>query len=157
MPDGAQASPAAIPAPATGDGSRQVIGAGPGRSAFRWAGLRRSGLGAATIPDLPSPDPSLRLDLSRYEGVYRRPGTRYEVVARGARLHLILQLDPMHAEFLGKPDRITYELLPVSETHFLMPSEDPFEDVQTVAIYDFVDGRARYLHTNCRVHPRSGE
>jgi hypothetical protein len=55
---------------------------------------------------------------------------------------------------LGKPDRIRYELLPVSETHFLMPSNDPLEDTQTVAIYDFERGRARYLHTNCPVNPR---
>jgi hypothetical protein len=60
----------------------------------------------------------------------------------------------MHAEFLGKPARIRYELLPVSETHFLMPPSDPLEDTQTVAI--FADGTARYLHTSCRVHPRRG-
>jgi hypothetical protein len=35
-----------------------------------------------------------------------------------------------------------------------MPSADPLEDTQTVALYDFVDGRAEYLHTNCRVAPR---
>ena len=57
-------------------------------------------------------------------------------------------------DFLGKPERLTYDLLPVSETHFLMPPNDPLEDTQTVAIYDFQDGRARYLHTNCRVSPR---
>ena len=112
-------------------------------------------LGAATIPDLPQPDRTLGLDLSRYEGVYRRPGTRYEVTADGATLHLTLDLDPMQAQFLGKPDRIRYELLPVSETHFLMPSDDPLEDTQAVAIYDFEHGRAQYLHTNCRVHPRA--
>ena len=28
------------------------------------------------------------------------------------------------------------------------------QDAQTVAIYDFADGAARYLHTNCRIHPR---
>ena len=44
----------------------------------------------------------------------------------------------------------------MSETHFLMPPADPLEDTQTVAIYDFTGGAARYLHTNCRVHPRSG-
>jgi hypothetical protein len=111
-------------------------------------------LGEATIPDLPAPDPSLSLDPARYEGVYARPGTRYEVTAGNGRLHLTLDLDPMHAQFLGKPDRVTYELLPVSETHFLMPSDDPLEDTQTVAIYDFHNGQARYLHTNCRVSPR---
>lgn len=41
----------------------------------------------------------------------------------------------------------------MSETHFLMPPSDPLEDTQTVAIHDFTDGAARYLHTNCRVHP----
>lgn len=37
-----------------------------------------------------------------------------------------------------------------------MPPSDPLEDTQTVAIYDFDGGQARYLHTNCRVHPRVG-
>lgn len=107
-------------------------------------------------PDLPKPDPAVRLELDRYEGVYERPGTRFEVVAADAGLHLIHDLDPMHAAFLGKPERITYELQPVSRTHFLMPPTDTMEDIQTVAIYDFTDrGRARFLHTNCRVHPRS--
>lgn len=113
-------------------------------------------LGTVTIPDLPTPDPSLRLDLSRYVGVYERLGTRYEVSAEGGRLYLTLVLDPLHARVLQKPDRLRYELLPVSETHFLAPSRDPLEDTQTVAIYDFVDGAARYLHTNCRVNPRTG-
>jgi CubicO group peptidase (beta-lactamase class C family) len=113
-------------------------------------------LGTVTIPDLPVPDPTLHLDLSRYEGVYERPGTRFELSTDGGTLRLTLVLDPMQAEFLQKPDRISYELLPVSETHFLMPPADPLEDTQTVAIYDFTDGTARYLHTNCRVHPRSG-
>jgi CubicO group peptidase (beta-lactamase class C family) len=112
-------------------------------------------LGTVTIPELPPPDPTLKLDLSRYEGVYERPGARYEVSAEDGKLHLTLVLDPMQAEFLQKPDRMRYELLPVSETHFLMPSADPLEDTQTVAIYDFTNGTARYLHTNCRVHPRS--
>jgi CubicO group peptidase (beta-lactamase class C family) len=111
-------------------------------------------LGAPTIPDLPPPARLPGLDLSRYEGGYGRPGTRYVVSAEGKRLFVTLDLDPMQAQFLGKPDRLRYELLPVSETHFLMPSADPLEDTQTVAIYDFVDGRAQYLHTNCRVHPR---
>ncbi|MFH8369611.1 serine hydrolase domain-containing protein [Streptomyces sp. NPDC018031] len=113
-------------------------------------------LGTATIPGPPAPDPALRLDLSRYEGVYGRPGARYEVTAESGRLYLTLVLDPVQAAFLRKPDRIGYELLPVSETHFLMPPADPSEDTQTVAIYEFTDGRARYLHTNCRVHPRQG-
>ncbi len=113
-------------------------------------------LGTVTIPDLPAPDAALNLDLSRYEGVYERPGARYEVSAEGGKLTLTLVLDPMQAEFLQKPDRIQYGLLPVSETHFLMPQADPLEDNQTVAIYDFTNGTARYLHTNCRVHPRSG-
>ena len=76
--------------------------------------------------------------------------------AEHGQLRLTLFLDPMHAEFLQRPDRIRYELLPVSETHFLMPPTDPLEDTQTVAIYDFANGAARYLHTNCRVHPRRG-
>jgi hypothetical protein len=115
-----------------------------------------TGLGAATIPDLPAPRPELAAagDLSRYAGVYGRPGARYEVAAENGGLRLTLTVDPMTARFLGKPERITYELLPVSETHFLMPSDDPLEDTQTLAIYDFQHGKARYLHTNCRVNPR---
>lgn len=112
-------------------------------------------LGAVTIPDLPKPDPSPQLDLSRYEGTYGRLGTRYEVAAEDGRLSLTFFLNPMHASFLGKPERITYDLLPVSDTHFLMPSDDPLEDTQTVAIYDFKHGAAQYLHTNCRVNPRA--
>ncbi|WIX91611.1 serine hydrolase [Amycolatopsis sp. DG1A-15b] len=113
-------------------------------------------LGTAVPPELPEPDPALKLDLPRYEGVYERPGARYEVSAEGGALRLTLDLDPMQAEFLGKPARLTHELLPVSPTHFLMPSADPLEDTQTVAIYDFTEGAARFLHTNCRVHPRRG-
>lgn len=114
-------------------------------------------LGAVTVPDLPKPDLTLKLDLSRYEGVYERPGARYEVEAEGGKLFLTFVLNPMQAQFLGKPERITYKLLPVSETHFLMPSDDPLEDTQTVAIYDFKNGVAQYLHTNCRVNPRVGD
>jgi CubicO group peptidase (beta-lactamase class C family) len=111
-------------------------------------------LGAVTIPDLPKPDPTLSLDLSRYEGAYERPGARYEVEAEGGKLYLTFVLNPMQAHVLGKPERIKYELLPISETHFLVPSDDPLEDTQTVAIYDFKNGVAQYLHTNCRVNPR---
>ncbi|WP_413105141.1 serine hydrolase [Streptomyces sp. Inha503] len=113
-------------------------------------------LGTATIPDPPAPDAVLNLDLPRYEGVYERPGARYEVSAEGGKLYLTLVLDPMQAAFLQKPDRVRYQLLPVSETHFLMPSADPLEDTQTVAIYDFTNGPAQYLHTNGRVNPRTG-
>ncbi|MEU1522733.1 serine hydrolase domain-containing protein [Nocardia rhamnosiphila] len=113
-----------------------------------------TGLGTVTIPDLPVPDTTLNLDLSKYEGIYGRPGARYEVSAEGGKLYLTLVLDPKQAEFLQRPDRIRYELLPVSETHFLMPPTDPLEDIQTVAIYDFTNGTARFLHTNCRVNLR---
>ncbi|MEU2030178.1 serine hydrolase domain-containing protein [Nocardia amamiensis] len=111
-------------------------------------------LGMATIPELPAPDATLNLDPSRYEGVYERPGARYEVSAERGQLYLTLVLDPMQAEFLQKPDRVRYELLPVSETHFLMPPADSSEDTQTVAIYHCTNGTAGYLHTNCRVNPR---
>ncbi|MDT0345317.1 serine hydrolase domain-containing protein [Streptomyces litchfieldiae] len=111
-------------------------------------------LGTVTIPDLPAPDTTLELDPSRYVGAYGRPGARYEVSAEGGKLYLTLVLDPTQAQFLRKPDRIGYELLPVSETHFLMPPADSLEDTQTVALYDFTNGSARYLHTNCRVNPR---
>jgi hypothetical protein len=111
-------------------------------------------LGAGTVPALPEPDPALVLDPSRYEGSYERPGTRYDVVAEHGRLRLGFTMDPMEAELLGRPQRIDHELLPISETHFLMPSDDPLEDPQTVAIYDFENGAAQYLHVNCRVNPR---
>lgn len=112
-------------------------------------------LGAAPIPDLPEPNLALKLDLSRYEGAYARPGgARYEVEAEGRKLSLSFVLDSKQAQLLGKPERTTYELLPISETHFLMPSNDPLEDTQTVAIYDFKHGVAQYLHSNCRVNPR---
>jgi CubicO group peptidase (beta-lactamase class C family) len=111
-------------------------------------------LHTVTIPDLPTPDRTLGLDLSRYEGVYGRPGTSYEVAAEGGKLCLTLNRNPMQAQVLGKPDRVRYELLPISETHFLMPSGDPLEHIQTVAIYDFDNGHAQYLHTNCRVNPK---
>lgn len=111
-------------------------------------------LGTVTIPEPPAPHPTLDLDLSRYEGVYERPGARFEVAAEAGHLYLTLALDPMEAAFLQRPDRIRYRLLPVDETHFLMPPTDPLEDTQTLAIYDFTDGPARYLHTNARVHPR---
>ncbi|MEV6324085.1 hypothetical protein AB0M45_23290 [Nocardia sp. NPDC051787] len=78
----------------------------------------------------------------------------HEVSAERGQLYLTLVLDPMQAEFLQKPDRIRYELLPVSETHFLMPPSDALEGTQTAAIYDFTNGSAGYLHTNCRVNPR---
>jgi CubicO group peptidase (beta-lactamase class C family) len=111
-------------------------------------------LGAITIPDLPRPDPTLGLDPSRYVGAYARPGARYEVRAEGRGFTLTYVLSPMQARVLGRPDRTRYELLPVSETHFLMPPTNPLEDTQTVAIYNFQDGAARYLHANCRVNPR---
>ena len=57
--------------------------------------------------------------------------------------------------FLGRPDRVTRPLLPVDGTRFLVPSDDPLEDTQTLALYGPDDGPARYLHTNCRVHPRT--
>jgi len=114
-------------------------------------------LDLGTIPPPPKPDLELTPDPGRYQGVYERPGSRYEVSTEDGDLHLTFHLDPMHAQFLGRPDRITYRLLPISETHFLMPPTDPLEDPQTVAIYDFQDGTARYLHTNSRVSPRTAE
>jgi CubicO group peptidase (beta-lactamase class C family) len=112
-------------------------------------------LGAPTIPDLPKPNPDLTLDPSGYVGVYERLGTHYEVTSSNDSLHMTVALDPMQAEFMGKPERLTYKLLPISETHFLMPPEDPLEDPQTVALYDFRNGAAQYLHTNSRVTPRA--
>jgi CubicO group peptidase (beta-lactamase class C family) len=111
-------------------------------------------LGAVTMPDLPQPDPALSLDVARYEGVYERPGARYEVRARGTTLSLTFVQDPWKARVSGQPERTTYDLLPIDDTHFLMPPNHPLEDRQTVAIYGSTNGVARYLHTNCRVHPR---
>jgi CubicO group peptidase (beta-lactamase class C family) len=111
-------------------------------------------LGAVTIPPLPDPDPTLELDPARYVGVYERPGARFEVTAEDGRLRLKLDVDPMHAEIMGLPGRITHDLLPISDTHFLMPPATALEEPQTAAIFDFHDGRARYLHTNARLHPR---
>ena len=113
-------------------------------------------LGAPTVPSLPEPDPSIRLDPRWYVGDFQRPGVRYEVRAADGGLALTFVGDPWQARMAGQPERTTYRLLPVSETHFLMRSDDPHEDDQTAAIYDFRDGPARYLHTNCRVHPRLG-
>jgi CubicO group peptidase (beta-lactamase class C family) len=132
-----------------------LVNGGPRESFYRKVFNQiLSDLGAVTIPDLPKPDPTLSLDLSRYEGVYERPGARYEVEAEGGKLSLTFVLNRLQAHVLGKPERITYKLLPISETHFLMPADDPLEDTQTVAIYDFKNGVAQYLHTNCRVNPR---
>ena len=108
-----------------------------------------------TIPPLPEPDLGLAVDPSRYVGTYARPGSTFEVTAEGTQLRLAVGRDPMHAAFMGLPDRTTYDLLPISETHFLMPPVGALEDAQTVAIYDFRQGVAQYLHTNCRVHPRA--
>jgi CubicO group peptidase (beta-lactamase class C family) len=114
-------------------------------------------LGAAAIPDLPMPNRSIKLDLSQYEGVYGRPGVRYEIEAKQGRLYLTFVRDPFQAQILRKPERIQHELLPISETHFIMPSNNPLEDTQTVAIYDFKNRVAQLLHTNCRVNPRIQE
>lgn len=110
--------------------------------------------GAPAPPDLPVPDPLLRLDPGRYTGVYGRPGGHYEVTADGERLRLAYVTDAERSGLLGIPDRTEYDLLPVSETHFLLPARNALEDTQTLALYDFPEGRARYLHTNCRVNPR---
>jgi CubicO group peptidase (beta-lactamase class C family) len=112
-------------------------------------------LGTATLPNLPEPDQALALDLSKYEGRYERPGGyRYDVSAIGGQLAVTTYLDPMQAAVLRKPTSSTRALLPINEAHFLMPTNDPLEDRQTMAIYDFEDGRARYLHHGLRAHPR---
>lgn len=111
-------------------------------------------LGTATIPPLPIPDPALTLDPARYVGVYERPGTRFEVTSEHGRLQLHLDVDPMRAAIMGTRNRITHDLLPVDDTHFVLPPNTPLEDKQTAAIVGFRDGRAQYLHTNARLHPR---
>jgi CubicO group peptidase (beta-lactamase class C family) len=112
-------------------------------------------LGAPAIPPLPAPSAAVSLDVSRYVGSYGRPGIGFSVTAEDGRLFNTVSIDPWQAEFMGRAASTTYDLLPVSPTHFLMPPAHPLEDTQTVALYDFVDGRAQYLHTNCRVHPRT--
>ena len=111
-------------------------------------------LGTVTVPPPPDPDPTFSLDPERYVGVYERPGTRFEVTTEGGGLRLSLNVDSMRAEIMGLPDRITHDLLPISDTHFLMPPTTALEEPQTAAIYDFRDGRSHYLHTNARLHPR---
>jgi CubicO group peptidase (beta-lactamase class C family) len=111
-------------------------------------------LGAPPVPALPEPDPGLVLDPARYVGAYARPGTRFEVTVEGRDLHLTYLLDPMTARLLGRPRRTTRPLLPITATRFVVPPGDSLEDTETVALYGFDDGPARYLHTNCRVHPR---
>ncbi|MFE5672027.1 serine hydrolase domain-containing protein [Agromyces sp. NPDC056523] len=112
-------------------------------------------LGLGRIPPLPPPNSGLVLDPSRYVGVYERPGTAFEVTAMDGRLFATVDLNPMQAAFMGLPDRITYDLQPISETHFVMPPVGQLEDPQTVAIFDLERGGPRYLHTNCRLHPRT--
>jgi hypothetical protein len=112
-------------------------------------------LGAVTIPDLPAPNRSLELDLSRYEGLYERPGgNRYAVAAVGDHLVVTTHFDPMRASVMRRPTAARSELLPISETHFLMPTDDPLEDMQTIALYDVEDGVSHYLHHGLRAHPR---
>jgi CubicO group peptidase (beta-lactamase class C family) len=112
-------------------------------------------LGTATIPPLPIPGgPTLALDPARYIGVYERPGTRFEVTAEHGSLQLYLDVDPMQAAIMGTPDRVTHDLLPIDDTHFLMPPNTPLEEPQTAAIFRLGNGR-RYLHTNARLHPRA--
>jgi CubicO group peptidase (beta-lactamase class C family) len=133
-----------------------LTNAGPRESFHRQAfNAILADLGALTVPELPEPDPAIALDLARYTGTYQRPGVRYEVDAAGGRLHLTKVRDAWHARVSGRPERTTYQLLPVDETHFLMPSDDPLEDTHTLAIYGGSAGAAQYLHTNCRVHPRA--
>jgi hypothetical protein len=111
-------------------------------------------LGTVTIPPLPQPDPTLRLDPARYVGSYERPGTRFEITAGPGGLQLHLDVDPMRAAIMGTPDRITHDLVPIDDIHFLVPPAGPLEEPQTLALFDFRDGPARYLHTNARLHPR---
>lgn len=114
-------------------------------------------LGAPTIPGLPRPDPELRLDPSDYVGVYERLGTRFEVGLGSGGLELTSFANADEAAFLGVPERRTRRLLPVDATHFLIAAEQPLEDTGTLALYDFDDGPARYLHYDSRVTPRASE
>jgi CubicO group peptidase (beta-lactamase class C family) len=111
-------------------------------------------LGAVAIPPLPEPDLTLQLDPARYVGVYERPGNRFEVTADRGRLRLDVDVDPFQAEVTGLPRRITHDLLPIDEQHFLVTPSTPMAEMQTAALYEFHDGQARYLHIDARLHPR---
>ena len=114
-------------------------------------------LGAPRVPELPRPDPGVPLDVHRYTGTYARPGASYEVGAVGGGLRLTLVRDAWQARVAGQPERTTRDLLPIDEAHFLAPAAGPLDDAQTVALYGARAGRAQYLHTNSRLHPRVGE
>ena len=111
-------------------------------------------IGGGSVPGVPTPDPAIHVDPRRYVGAYARPGARYEVQAADGRLTATLAIDPWQARMMGRPARTTHDLLPITDTQFLVPARGTLEDAQTIAIYGFRDGRARYLHTNARVHPR---
>jgi CubicO group peptidase (beta-lactamase class C family) len=142
--------------PARGLAVAILTNAGP-RESFgrRVLGAILEDVGAGDVPELPAPDPAIRLDPSRYTGAYERPGTRYEVAAADGQLTLTLTIDPWQARMMGRPSRTTRELLPISDTQFLAPAQDASEDPQTVAVFGFQDGGARYLHTNARLHTRA--
>ena len=115
-----------------------------------------SELGAVTVPDLPEPDPNLKLDLSKYVGRYARLENQYAIEAEGDRLYLSFIFDPRRAEAFGR-DRLSYELLPIDESHFLMRPLDPRDDPQPIALYDFEDGVPQFLHMTFRACPRVGD
>lgn len=132
-----------------------LANAGPRDSLYREIfNLLLSELGAVTIPALPKPDPTLKLDLPRYEGTYKRSDATFEVKADGGKLYLTLIQDPMRARMSLTPERIRYELLPITATNFLVPSNNPLVDTTTLSLSGFKDGAAQYLHTNARMYPR---
>lgn len=122
---------------------------GPRESLFR--AVFDEILGAGTVPAPPTPDPARTLDPARYTGVYERPGARYEVSSTGTALRLALVTDPARAAITGTPERVEHDLLAVSDEHFVT---GPADDQWTVALYEVAG--TRYLHTNARVHPRTG-
>jgi CubicO group peptidase (beta-lactamase class C family) len=114
-----------------------------------------SDLGEVRVPAYPEPDRKLKLDASKYVGRFVRLENRIDIDADGDRLYLSFVVDPRRAEAFGR-DRFRYELLPINASHFLMHPEDPRDDVQPIALYDFKDGVPQLLHVTFRANPRIG-
>ncbi len=82
-------------------------------------------LGAATIPDLPKPDPGCGSTLPSTWVHIERPGVRYEIEAAGDQLRLTFVRDPGKPEFRARQNGPRMSCSPIDETHFLMPAERP--------------------------------
>ncbi|MFI9503492.1 serine hydrolase [Nocardia sp. NPDC052566] len=109
-------------------------------------------LAGVTAPEAfgPPAEP-VRLELSRYVGVYERTGIRHEVFEGESGLVLRSTLTGELAEMIG--DKATEErvLVPVAEGVFAarVPLQDAWESVN---FYEIADG-TRYLHAGVRATP----